>query len=843
MLRVYLPATAMRRALGPILTSLFLALALPLAAGVAARDPRPHGVVSPVALQVAAGYGEQYRRSAWVPVRVSVRNRTNALQQGIIAIPDRGNNSQWATTSYSALYQTPVVVPPLVTKQVTLYLPGRDVGNGIDVQYRVARKVLTTASDSPTAFADQVITVGALSDDPQLMSWLQRIRPPGTSVNVVRLSPSQVDPVPEALASFDAIAVTNVKSSRLDSGQLTALERYVRSGGSLLLVGGPDWQETLRPLAPTLIPGILAGSRAVSNLSGLRTLANGSPRSTPTVVSLLSYPRGSVLASESGIPLVVRSGLGQGRIIYLAFDPAGDSLSNWSGASSLLGGVLTQAAPHIVSRPVMSGWQSGFFRDRFGPNTIRQELANVPSPPRPAVLLLILLTVLSVLLIGPVNFLVLRHLQKQELAWLTMPGLALLCFGSTLGVALHLKADVVLLNTIGVVQLDGDSGSQPATLYVGLITSARGDYRMVWNGQALPQSLPRYSLDAGSSPGAAPIGLQLQEGAQTAVDFLSMDMWSARTVAMKTSVSIPGAVRADLRLAPDGSIVGVVRNDTNLTLIRPLILAGSAFLQLSDLPPRATESVHIVPRIDGQRQDSSLLWDQIYGPSPTSGDFGSWDGDPWEEPAPTPEKSLIDRLRNTAERLPEAPDVTSTSEVLFAGWSKDHLGTLTVDGATPQRRDLNLVVSPLTVHFPHGTFRLRPGTLGAYLIDDRPQSPSNGCCESRLGDQSVAIGSGGSATFEFDIPGASHIHFQQLRLSVNVQSIDSGSVGRVYDWRARRWIHVNLDSGSASLSQPDRFISPSGALLVRLNATDQSVDLIIGNPRHDLQLSGWASAP
>jgi hypothetical protein len=113
------------------------------------------------------------------------------------------------------------------------------------------------------------------------------------TTHVVRLSAAILDPVAQALGALDIIVLTNVDTSQLDRAQLQALEGYVRNGGSLLLVGGPAWQETLRPLPAALLPGTPAGMRILPNLDGLRSLGAvlGVAGSQSAAVSVLSHPR------------------------------------------------------------------------------------------------------------------------------------------------------------------------------------------------------------------------------------------------------------------------------------------------------------------------------------------------------------------------------------------------------------------------------------------------------------------------------------------------------------------------------------------------------------------------
>jgi hypothetical protein len=315
-------------------------------------------------------------------------------------------------------------------------------------------------------------------------------------------------------------------------------------------------------------------------------------------------------------------------------------------------------------------------------------------------------------------------------------------------------------------------------------------------------------------------------------------MWSTRSVAINTTVTVPGTVDGQLRVAPDGAIVGMVRNGTNLTLRACAIVAGDAYLRLPNLRPGGMHSVRLLPRADLNTEDLPLVWDQVYGSASQSSLFGAWDGDPWEEPVPAKEVSFVDRVRNLSERLPEAQDISSLGEVLFAGWSDRPLGRLTVDGAAPRRRDLSLLVSKLSVHFARGSFRLRPGTLGATLLDVVPATPADGCCPSPMARQPIDLGPGGSATFQFDIPDAAWVHFGRLEVAINAGGADWSEIGQAYDWQQRRWVHVDVPPSGAALHDPARFISPGGALLVRLHATGQTGDIVINDPDQDIQLAG-----
>lgn len=835
------------------------------------RRKKHHQAPSPVTIKVSAGFSGMIRASAWLPVRVTLHNRSAATISGTVEIPDTPAN-MGPPQPYRSLYQLPIVLPANATKQVTLYMPGSDVQGQVDVQVHDAGRVLGEGSDFPSTVGSGDLVAGALATDPTNTAWLRRINPPVGTLDIARLSNTTLDGLPDVLANFDVIVIADNASSALDHDQLSALERYVRAGGSLLLVGGPDWQETLRPLPSSLIPGTLSGTRTVPDLLGLRAIEKiSAPRHHGvTAISVLTHPRGSVLASEQGVPLVVQDTIGLGRVVYLGFDPSVDPVPHWTAADPLLERLIGLAAPVSMSHTAQShvmGPPPSPFMNQFGPPLdIGSELADVPAAALPSIVLFVVLTLIYVLLLGPVNFLVLRRFNRRELSWITIPSAALLCVGSTFGVAFHLKGNTVLVNTIGVVQLDGQTGPHPAALYVGLFAPVRGDYHLTYNGPALPSYIPQFQYygGPGGQPATGPLGLRLQEGAQAQVQFLSMNMWSMRDVALHSWVNVPGTVHSQLHVDAKGNIVGAVHNDTSLTLIDPAIIAGRNVIHLRDMPPETTIPVRIKPGVDVYNQDHSPIWTRLYGqsnygyggPMISKGLFGigvfnqgsqfgfGGGGCCYSGPGLPPERTMKDRLRNSVSMLPEAQTLSRVGEVSFVAWNQQPLGSITVDGVSPQRRDLNLIVAPLTVDFTGGPFTMRTGTFGAHLVDDVSLNTlsNTGCCCCTPSPDPVYVGSGDSATFAFDLPRAHRLHFSTLWLQVDAGGADGANIGSVYDWRARRWVHEDLSMGYAGLSNPDRFLSPAHTVLVKLAGDSASGDIRVSDPHQDLQLSGTGVA-
>lgn len=803
--------------------------------------------VSGVTLHVAVGYGNIYRGTNWTPVRVTLHNSTGANLSGILRVPQNNQSSSvGATPTFHGLYQVPVTLAAGSSKHVVMDVPGSGIQGRVRVTFVAGGRVMAAGSAYPVGVDTSTLLIGVLAGGPGDYAWLGPAIQGRVTTHVIPLSAATLDPVAESLQSFDIIALTDMDSSQLDAAQLRALEQYVRGGGSLLLIGGPTWQKTLRPLPRSLLPGIPAGQRVLPDLKGLGSLGTGIGAG-PAVAAVLARPTGTVWASERSVPLVVRRNQGEGTIEYLAFDPAAAPLPP---RSPVLQHLVAMAAPLAIART----WAPGGFRARFDAIfrnvALTQELANVPPATLPLLAIFAVLTLLYVLLLGPANFLLLRRLGHQRLALITIPALSLVYLASMGGVAAQARSRTASLNTVGLVTLDGRSAERQASQYVSLSASLPGTYRLIYDTPALPAPLPQISL-ANFSPRSAavlhntPLGMSFQETPRTTVSFLSMKRWTARDLTLDTSVSVPGSVRSALAVNAAGDLVGSIYNKTDLRIQDPVVVAGQSFAHLHDLPAGAAARVHLRPGDAYVGGDASSLWTTIYGSPSTilSDDFGPFGfGDCCNGVSLPRETTLRAREGNAIAMLARARALTSPSGVLLAGWTTQPLGSLSVDGAAPQRRDLSLVVVPLAVRLPsHGSFRFEPGTLSGQLVDMVPRAPQI-CCSGFGGfgsddsSSQVSVGTGGSLTFEFDLARGRRVRFQRLSVSPGERSDNSGPTD-VYDWTSGRWVTVDLTTGSAQLPRPGRFVSSDGRILVRMRATTLTGDLTVLDQHYPVEIS------
>lgn len=784
---------------------------------------------SGVAVHASVGFNNVYRDGPqWVPIHARVTNTGASFLAGEITA--RGN------TAASATYTQPVSLYPGTTKVSTLYVPATGVGNDVTVTYMVGGRRMGQAVAYPEAIPDGDLLLGALTDDPSTISWLRSAAPAGTHLHLVALSADTLPSAPEALLGLDALVLTNLDTSQLDSGQIDALRGYVHEGGSLLLVGGASWQSTLGGLPSDLVPGRPAGFRTIQSLPARRLLGSASTPHGRLGAAPLASPRGVVLIPAGNEALVVKQPLGDGLVDYLGFDPSQSPLSRWAGLPGLSRAILADVMPQSLRRLPLdpADRSTSYLFPGSQPMALGTELANVPAPAIAVLLGLLVVGVVAIIFVVAVPLLVRR--MRPRLAPFAAALAILIAAGTLVRAAPAYAESRTIVNTISFVQLDGNGPQYPATVYAGLIAPLAGTYRLDYPAPALATNL------SASYPG--PYwngGTVVSEGPSTEIDLGRMGYWSARAVSLHTTVALRGGVVTSVGLTRRGDIAGRIYNRTDTVLREPVLIAGRTDARLPDIPPHASVPVTLAPAADPQEHDYVPMLTRIYGRPRIAGN-GLSSVSPFGNPTDMPrEKSMADRIRDAVDTLPETNLVSILGEVTFVAWTDAPIAPFTVNGAHVQERDLSMLVKAVpTLSPPSGRFQIQNGTIGGRMLSVSPVPAAYTCCGPTA--QPISFGRGGSATFAFTLP--IHTGVSSMRLDVyaggsdpeasGYEGLPAGTVS-VYDWRSGRWTPLSAHNGIARPVNPDRLVSPSGAVLVRIVA--KRGDLSILDAHQDIQLA------
>ncbi len=169
---------------------------------------------------------------------------------------------------------------------------------------------------------------------------------PDSQARVVYPHAQNLPDVWSAYDGVDAVIVRDTAAQRLRAAQVSALERWVFTGGTLVFTGGLPALTLSGSGLERLLPVEVGGFVEADGLPSLAAFLGASRAPVGTIA--LAGARvlvGELLVEQNGAPLVVRRGFGAGWIWFFAFDCAAPALASWEGMGSLWRAVTAREGP------------------------------------------------------------------------------------------------------------------------------------------------------------------------------------------------------------------------------------------------------------------------------------------------------------------------------------------------------------------------------------------------------------------------------------------------------------------------------------------------------------------
>ncbi|MCU0498046.1 MAG: hypothetical protein MUF87_11905 [Anaerolineae bacterium] len=529
-----------------------------------------------VSLSVEVGYEGRFRENHWTPILVSVTNNGEAIDGKLIV---RRERSSALTNTFS----TPITLASGARQTVFLYATLQSFGTTLRVELLSQQDEIITELEvpiRPVGPDDKLYIV--VSGATNSVIDLNNVVLGGNSAFQANWFMINIPDYAAALNAVDLMIFNNVDTGTLTPSQRNAIQGWVRAGGHLFITGGANWQATAAGFNE-LLPIALSGSAPVDNISALAELAGDYTtqfEGSHIAATGRLAPNAEVLAlSGDNQPLLIRQTYGNGTVDYLTIDPSLEPLQGWERINDLFFTVLTSTD----TRP---GWIWGI---RQMDNAIDglEILPGYTSLPEAASMLTFLIVYIA--LVGPVNYLVLQRLNRRELAWITIPILILVFSGLAWFTGFNLRGTDVLLSRLTLVQTWPEQEQAQIDQLIGLIAPRRGNYTLATTDNRLLR--PIYPLtQSGSFLGdISAQNVEIQMGNRFEAQPFPVD--ASFTAAFNTTGTTPKPAingQATITYNSNGTaqqLRGSVRNDSELTLLNPVILARGIAFQLPTLAP------------------------------------------------------------------------------------------------------------------------------------------------------------------------------------------------------------------------------------------------------------------
>jgi hypothetical protein len=416
-----------------------------------------------------------------------------------------------------------------------------------------------------------------------------------------------------------------------------------------------------------------------------------------------------------------------------------------------------------------------------------------------------------VLLAGPLNYLLLWRLGRRDLAWITLPLIALVFAAGAYGVGVRSKGKDILANQVRIIHLSDHSSRAYIETFTGIFVPHRGSYSARPGGQPFVSGLGGFY---GGQPGSVGAGVVLVTGGGSSapdVRLVDVNAWSMRGFSSEELLTNPGTLTQDLHLA-NGRITGTVTNRLGFALTDGFVVAGDSYQTFGRIGKGETIQVNLAVSSSPSQQMGQPIAYRIYQ-TPTYGVVANT----------ATQRETLRRIQIVSALFPYN-GMNSSAEPMLVGWAQSSHLPLKVNGSDADVRDLDAVVMPLRMAPATITGSLAEGEITARLVDLTGE-------QVNLSGTGLYFATRGAATYELTLPGAAW-HNVQLRLSRNLGPFTvriGGTMGQpqinlvdlaVYNYRTGAWdavaLHTEGETDVALVSAPAAHISPEGLVQVRL---------------------------
>lgn len=519
-------------------------------------------------LIVTAGLDGYCKENRWLPVRVQAENSGAEIRGEIQLSYINSNNGL-------SVYAEEVILPTTSRKEITLYFFPEDFIRNLKVSVVSGRETLVTQAFSLSCIGAENTLVGLLTDSPASFDMLNEITPLKGSVKTAPLQIQDLPDKSEVWMSLDVLIISGGDMNALSAEQRAALTMWIANGGRLMVTGGPAWQGNTAGLGD-LLPVEVNSERTVEGLHTLSDYLQVQDLLEGEIVLAVGKVRegASVLVEEGGVPLLVEREIGFGKVIYFAADPTLNPLADWDGLQAMYGHLL-------MEQPAKLNWTSGIWDD-YAVSNVATVFDNSGLP---SALFICCWLLLYVLIIGPINFFVVRRLKKPERAWLTIPVLVVMFSAVAYFYGFVYRGQRPILNRVAVIQAWEGVETASVRGVVGLYSPRRGRFTISAEDGFLMH--PLTNMDATLQSGDGWLSLKTDD--QITAPDISVEIGGVQSVQVKGAVPAL-QVQHDLVLSMDTTpkIRGSVTNNSSYTLRDALIVSSGNWMDLGDLTPGAT---------------------------------------------------------------------------------------------------------------------------------------------------------------------------------------------------------------------------------------------------------------
>ena len=426
------------------------------------------------------GFAGKARQGEWFPVTFEIFNDGPTFDGQVELRPRFGDNP---------VYDYNVELATNTRKRFTLAVFA-DTNAGWSAKLKNGGKTVAKHDELKLDSFDSIaVLVGALSGQQAGGPVLPKTRFKSKWDNdrfAPRVAHLQLDTFPDdpiALSGLNALYLNSARAINLRTEQAAALSTWVLGGGHLILAVDQPGDVTSTPWLASLIRGRFGPVQNSAAGPALHRWAEtggypdvASPDATFAAGQLATaevrLAKGEALFELDNRPVAAEANRGLGQVSVLGFNPEREPFKSWTNRAwfwARLAKVpdawFEKEAPQQYGRSSIDGVYGAMLDSR--------QVSKLP------IVWLLLLLAAYLVIIGPVDRIWLKRINKQMLTWLTFPAYVAIFSLLIYFIGYKLRAGQLELNELHIVDvLPGQQEVLRGRSYVSIYSPLNDDYRL-----------------------------------------------------------------------------------------------------------------------------------------------------------------------------------------------------------------------------------------------------------------------------------------------------------------------------------------------------------------------------
>lgn len=669
----------------------------------------------PFEVKTSIGFNGFYKYEYVTPINIEVKNNQKDIN-GKIQI----------------LFENPV---PSGKKLYTAYSKELDIAKGATKTIRMELKLDRYIGDykirilnnndklvwedksvaMPRAKAANVVGIGVLSDEFEslwylpLMTFTNADEKSGKRTSSMCELDAQMPTDTRYLNMLDIILINNYNTEKLTTEEKSTIMKWVDNGGVLLIGTGPSYNKTLKGLGDINYINI-TGTTTINEFNNMKD-SSGNPFTPSSPLPIINAKSSSenIILKEENQPIIFSQNRGNGKILVSAFDLGLSPFIDWSGKDKFLERILASNISEDYSGDVLN---SNNYPYRFF--NINQY---IPSSKAPSAKVIIAILMIFTVIVGPINYLILKKLDKREMAWVTIPALAVLFSAVMLIWGTGTSFKNPLMNNVSVINFNSGLNSFDINTFSGVISFKNGDVNISSseNTDIFPND--RYDNNEYMKFDDNDIILEYMLQKNKTISFKKKGVWDVQQIALKETKKLDNDIAQELKVKGN-AISGEIKNNSNIDLKDAILFYGLDFHKLGDIKSGESKSISFNFKSSTSTNQASSMYikdmyqvlDAIY---------------PWNA-GPRSASNLDPILSHDIKRsiLEGFFQYISTNNnnnngAFLIAWNTDKLSSdIIVNGKATERIDRNIISMPVNLNYQKGeVVEIPQGILSPRILE------------------------------------------------------------------------------------------------------------------------------